>query len=588
MEKRSTIVRILALFNSRKREVVILLALIALTAIFNLAVPLISQRLLDTLVSYFKGTKVSPLHILALSVMGILFATILARVAKSIYDYRLYKVTTEIEDEVKFTAYDKYLHLHALFHHGASSGQMIGRIERGATGIFNIIYDIIGHNFAEPLITFLGAISLLLYKNWIMAAAVFIPFPVFILAIRKYSSRIYDVEQKASEAYENVSREEYDVAGNIHTVKKFAQEQVETAKQIKLQKIARLIDYSGERLWAIMDNLQTLIGTVGRISVIILGGLLVLSNRASIGEYVLYISLHSMAYGPLERLSYVFPRLRRNIARSERLFMVLDEPIKILDKENALVLPLFSQEIIYENVGFKYAEKDNWALRGASVKVAAGQTVALVGRSGSGKTTFINLLLRSFDPQEGRVLIDGHDIREVTQKSLRDQIAVVPQEVDLFSRTIKENIAYGHEDASQEEIENAAKSALAHDFISKMEYGYDTVVGERGIKLSGGERQRVGIARAVLRDPRILILDEATSHLDSESEKIIQKATAELAKNKTSFIIAHRLSTILHADMIIVFSRGAIEAIGQHRELMKTSPTYEKLYSLQFGQSTQK
>ena len=194
------------------------------------------------------------------------------------------------------------------------------------------------------------------------------------------------------------------------------------------------------------------------------------------------------------------------------------------------------------------------------------------------------MLLRSYDPQQGSILIDGVDIKKVTQASLRSQIAVVPQEVDLFSRTVAANIAYGHEEMTRAQIENAARTALAHDFILRLDKGYETVVGERGIKLSGGERQRVGIARAVLRDPRILILDEATSHLDTESERFIARATNNLIKNRTSFIIAHRLSTVIHADKILVFSKSGIEAVGTHAELLKSSPTYARLHDLQFNE----
>jgi len=222
------------------------------------------------------------------------------------------------------------------------------------------------------------------------------------------------------------------------------------------------------------------------------------------------------------------------------------------------------------------------AVRDLDVEIPAQKTVALVGRSGSGKTTFINLLLRSYDPTEGEILIDGHNLRDIKRKSLLEQIAVVPQEVDLFSRSIADNIAYGQTDISRDFVIKAAQTALAHDFIMKTENGYDTVVGERGMKLSGGERQRVGIARAVLRDPKILILDEATSHLDTESERLISQATDALIKNRTTIIIAHRLSTVLNADMILVFNDGRIEARGRHEELLETSPTYQKLYSLQF------
>jgi ABC-type multidrug transport system fused ATPase/permease subunit len=218
-----------------------------------------------------------------------------------------------------------------------------------------------------------------------------------------------------------------------------------------------------------------------------------------------------------------------------------------------------------------------------SAKIPAKSIVALVGRSGSGKTTFINLLLRSFDVDEGAILIDGTNIRDATQESLRRQIAVVPQEVDLFSRSIAENIAYGTEDARRENIIEAAKSALAHDFIMKTEKEYETIVGERGIKLSGGERQRVGIARAIFKNPRILILDEATSHLDTESERLIQAATENLMRDRTTIIIAHRLSTIMRADKILVFAKGELEAEGTHKELLTKSPTYRRLHEMQFS-----
>ena len=291
-----------------------------------------------------------------------------------------------------------------------------------------------------------------------------------------------------------------------------------------------------------------------------------------------------MAYQPLANIGSLFTRMRRNMTRVERLFAVLDEPLHVTNAPNASILPLLQKQIEFKNVSFSYNNDAQYALKDINLIIPAGMTYALVGRSGSGKTTFINLLLRSYDPLKGNILIDGFNIRAVTQESLRSQIAVVPQEVDLFSRTVAENIAYGRGNIFKEQIENAAKTALAHDFILKLENGYNTVVGERGIKLSGGERQRIGIARAILRDPKILILDEATSHLDTESEQIITHATDALIKNRTSLIIAHRLSTVIHADKIIVFDKGVIEAIGTHAELLYTSATYNRLHSLQFAE----
>lgn len=345
---------------------------------------------------------------------------------------------------------------------------------------------------------------------------------------------------------------------------------------------ARLTQYGAERLWSILENIQTLFATLGRIAVILLGGYLVLKGTSTVGEFVLFVSLQNMVYSPLAQLSAVFPRLRRNTARAERLFEIIDEPISVADKLDAKILPPLERSIAFRDVSFRYGQVHQWAVQNINIEIPVRATVALVGRSGSGKTTFINLLLRSYDPTEGDIMIDGQNLKDAKRESLLKQVAVVPQEVDLFSRSILGNIAYGKPEVDREAVIQAAKTALAHDFIMKTESGYDTIVGERGMKLSGGERQRVGIARAVLRDPKILILDEATSHLDTESERLISQATDALVKNRTTIIIAHRLSTVLNADMILVFNDGKIEASGKHNELLKTSATYQNLYSLQF------
>jgi len=576
--------RILKLLRSRQREVGFLMFLIVVASLFDIAVPFISQKLIDTLIQFFKNGGGAPIQILVISAVGILLATVLNGILKSTYDFKLFKTVTQFEDDLKHKAFEKYLRLHALFHHGSSSGQIIGRIDRGATALYVIVHDIFGQNLFPPLTIFLGVLVSLIFKNAWIALAVFIPLPIYILFTQHLTKKIYEIEKQANEEFEAVSKEAYDVAGNVLTVKKFSQESPETKHQVELQKKARETQYSAEQLWGILESIQTFIATLGRIAVILLAGFFVINKTSTIGEFVLYITLQNMAYGPISQLSVIFPRLRRNISRAERLFGILDEPVKVVDAPNAITLPPLGKKIVFRNVSFRYGSTRSWALRNVDLTIPAKTTVALVGRSGSGKTTFINLLLRSFDPDEGEIFIDGHDLREVIQDSLRTQIAVVPQEVDLFSRTIAQNIAYGRPEIPQNRIVEAAKIALAHDFIVKAEHGYDTVVGERGIKLSGGERQRIGIARAILRDPQILILDEATSHLDTESERLIQKATSALIKNRTSFIIAHRLSTVLHADLILVFKNAEIEAAGKHEKLLKISPTYQKLYSLQFNE----
>ncbi len=562
--------------------------IITVSQVISIIVPFISKTLIDVLTAYIKvsGTAgvTPPWSVLLYCTLGILIATLISSGLQSVYQYYLFEMTTKVEDEVRGLAFEKYLKLQSLFHHGSSSGQIIGRIERGGVSFYTTINDIIGQNLIPPLIIFIGSFAALLYENPWIALAVLVPFPIYLLATRRVANKIYTIEQKANDAFENVSKEMYDVAGNVLTVKKFSQEDAEKHNQDKLMHGAREIQYGGERLWGQIENIQTAIATLGRVAVLALSAWFVLNGSATIGQFVLFVTLQNMAYQPLTQLSSLFTRIRRNTTRIDRLFAILDEPLHVVDASNAIELPLLGKQIEFKDVSFSYRNDGQHALKDLNVIIPAGTTCALVGRSGSGKTTFINLLLRSYDPQQGVVMIDGVDIRTVTQSSLRAQIAVVPQEVDLFSRTVIDNIAYGRKNVTELQIENAAHTALAHDFILKLEDGYKTVVGERGIKLSGGERQRIGIARAVLRDPRILILDEATSHLDTESEQLITKATDALVKNRTSLIIAHRLSTVIHADKIIVFNSGTIEATGTHAELLRSSPTYAKLHSLQFAE----
>lgn len=581
-KKQGTFWRIASFFKDRKKTVLFLLVLIIISQTANIIVPFISKNLIDTLTNFIKHGGPAPIVTLLWCTGGILVASLISSIIESFYYYRLFLLTTSVEDHVRKLALEKYLSLHALFHHGSSSGQIIGRIDRGGVSFYTTTNDIIGQNLVPPLITFVCAFAALLYQNVWIALAVLVPFPIYLLATRKIATRIYHIEQQSNDAFESISKEMYDIAGNVHTVKKFSQEEAETANHEHLLKSAREIQYGAELLWGKIESIQSAIAIIGRIVVLGLSAWFVINGTATIGQFVLFVTLQNMAYQPLKTLSSLFTRIRRNFTRIERMLAILDEKVNVTDKKDATTLPPLGEKIEFRNVSFSYRSNDEYALKNINVTIPAGKRVALVGRSGGGKTTFINMIMRSYDPQEGGIYFDGVDIRDVTQESLRNQIAIVPQEVDLFSRTVAENIAYGKKSYTQKDVENAAKTALAHDFILKLDDGYNTTVGERGIKLSGGERQRVGIARAVLRDPKLLILDEATSHLDTESERLITEATDALIKNRTSIIIAHRLSTVIHADKILVFNNGTIEAEGTHQELLKKSPTYIKLHDQQF------
>jgi subfamily B ATP-binding cassette protein MsbA len=312
------------------------------------------------------------------------------------------------------------------------------------------------------------------------------------------------------------------------------------------------------------------------------------AGRLTPGEFTSFVTALLLMYGPVKKLSRVNANLQQAVAASERIFEVLDKHTEVKEAPQARPLPPFRDAIEFRDVIFQYEDGHGRnTLRGVSFTVRAGQMVAIVGRSGAGKTTLVNLLPRFYDVTGGAILIDGTDIRDVTLRSLRDQIGIVTQDTVLFDDTIAGNIAYGVPGATREQIEASARAAHAHDFIAALPQGYDTRIGERGQRLSGGQRQRLAIARALLKNSPILVLDEATSALDSESERLVQDALITLMMNRTSFVIAHRLSTVRRADAIIVLERGRIAEIGRHDELMaRPNGVYARLHQLQLIETT--
>jgi len=364
-------------------------------------------------------------------------------------------------------------------------------------------------------------------------------------------------------------------------VKAFAQEPAEIAR-FDCQN-DRWFDLSAEaaRLQALNVPLIDLIASIGTVFIIWYGGNLVIHGQLTLGELVAFSAYLGQLVQPVRRLGMIIPALAMAAAAGERIFEILDAPSEVKDAPDAVPLPPLQGRVRFDNVSFSYFGRHS-VLSGLSFEVLPGQIVALLGATGSGKSTIINLIPRFYDPTGGCITLDGYDLRRVTLNSLRDQIGIVLQETTLFAASVRDNIAFGSPGATQAEIASAAQAAQAHDFILAMPQGYDTPVGERGVTLSGGQKQRIAIARALLKDPRVLILDDATSSVDTETERLIQLALEQLMQGRTSFVIAQRLSTVRAADLILVLDRGRIAASGSHQELLRTSGLYAEIYDRQF------
>ena len=557
-----------------------LLVLILIAAGLDIVVPFLTREVIDNVVAALRSATGGSVRTLVLAGVAIFAATATTRLLRSFYNYRLYRTAAQCEDEIKNAAFAHFLSLDTEYHSKVNTGEIVGALDRGGTAIFVVLYEVLGQNLVPPLLVAIGVLTSLALKNPLIATIVLLPLPAYLIIVGHLKHRMHKIEVQVTRAFETVTSESYDIASNVRVVKKFSQEREEALTQRQLLHKARDKQFRGERMWAVIENIQTLIATAGRVGVIAVGGYLVLKHRCTIGDYVLFIALQDMVYGPISQLSIILPKLHRNLSRAERLFEILEQPRKVLDAPNAHALRGTEHSIEFRNVSFTYPGAHRPALQNITFTVPAGAMVALIGPSGSGKSTLMHLLQRLYDPQEGSVSIDGMDIRQMQQSSLREHIAVIPQEIELFSRTVAQNIGYGLESVGLAQLEHAARMAQAHGFIEECDQAYGTPVGERGMRLSGGERQRIGIARAIVHDPKILILDEATSHLDNESERLIQLAFEDLMPGRTSFVIAHRLSTVRKADMVVVFSDGEIEAIGTHDELWRSSPTYQKLYGL--------
>jgi ABC-type multidrug transport system fused ATPase/permease subunit len=478
-----------------------------------------------------------------------------------------------------------YQHLQRLslsFYEQTSTGELMSRV----TNDVNALESFVTHGVAlttVDLLRLLGACVILIVLNWKLALWMLAPIPLIVVGLRIFNQKVRPIYRQARDRLGDINAGLQDNLTGIRVIKAFVQETSELEEFRQASDRYRQERVRSIRMWSTVFPMLRFLALLGSALVLGFGAQMTVLGELTVGTLVAFLSYSTSFYEPLRRLTEVDNIFQQAIAAGERIFELLDQTPNIRSEPDATVLEQIEGRVAFEHVNFRYEdeEEEGHVLRDVTFDMEPGEVVALVGPSGAGKTSIARLLCRYYDPNDGRVLVDGHDLREVDLHSLRQHVAVVLQDTFLFNTTVRDNLRYGNPDATQAELEAAAEAAYAHEFISQLPEGYDTAIGERGVKLSGGQKQRLALARAIVTDPRILILDEATSSVDAEAEYLIQKALDEVMKGRTSLVIAHRLSTIRNADKIIALEDGRIREVGDHDELLAKDGLYSHLYRRQ-------
>lgn len=460
------------------------------------------------------------------------------------------------------------------------TGEIMSRTINDIASIQNAVM-IAATEIIPQMLTLAGVMGYLLYLNWRLTLLALLTAPVFVFAISKFGEEMRHIGRNVQSKIADISALLQETISGARVVKSFTMEKAETERF----RIESENSFGWTMKEAQIDTTQKpIMGFLQVLAVVLViwfGCMEVIAGRLAPTDLIAFFAGAFLLIDPVIVISKINTTIQRALSSAERVFEIMDMEPEVKEPENPVELGRLKGSVEFRDVSFSYKDGDH-VLENVSFKSVPGETVAIVGPSGAGKTTFVNLILRFYDPVKGSVLVDGTDLKKVSFQSLRGQMGIVPQETILFSGSVEDNIKYGKPDASKEEVIGAAKLANAHDFITELSGGYATEVGERGSQLSGGQKQRIAIARALLRDPAVLIFDEATSSLDTESERLIQDAMDKLVKGRTTFIIAHRLSTVQNASRIIVLKDGRIEEQGTHDQLMQKNGTYKRLYDLQF------
>ena len=546
-----------------------------------LLMPLILKYVIDNIINaghLSDSEKISHLFWL----MGISFVVflVLRPPIEYIRQYLAQWVGNTILYDIRDKLFDHLQKLSLKFYSKTKTGEIISRVIHDVeqtktfviTGLMNVWLD---------LVTILIAIIIMLTMDvWLTIVAIIL-FPLYGFSVKYFFGRLRRLTRERSQALAEVQGHLHERVQGMPVTRSFALEdyeqgQFDTRNENFLKKALRHTILNA-KTFAVTNTITDL----APLLVIAFAGYQVINGNLTMGTMVAFVGYMERVYSPLRRLINSSTTLVQSMASIDRVFELLNEKHDIVDKDNAIDLQHVNGEVVIEDASFQYDEEEDYVLKHVNLHVEKGETIALVGMSGGGKSTLISLIPRFYDVNSGAIKVDGHDIRDVKARSLRNNIGMVLQDNLLFSESIAMNIRMGNPEATDEQVITAAKAANAHDFIANLPYGYDTLVGERGVKLSGGQKQRIAIARVFLKNPPILIFDEATSALDLESEHTIQEALEKLASDRTTFIVAHRLATITHADRIVVIEHGEIQEIGTHEELMRLQGSYYDLYQVQ-------
>lgn len=570
--------RLLQYMRPYLKELILAVICIVIAAGCNLYLPWIIKDMIDKVLTN------KDMMMLNMICIGIVVVFLVRGVFFFGQSYLVSYIGQKVIIDVREVMFRKFQRMPMAYFDRHQTGETMSFITNDVAAIQSALVDQLIEMVTEGSIL-IGSIVMMLYLDWKLTLLTLVVIPVVGQAMKIFGRKIKRNGTVIQERMADITSLLQESISSIRVVKSFVREKYEIERFSKQNQLNFQAAMKNVQLNSMLTPTVEFLAAISVTFIVWFGGYEVLNDEMTAGALVAFLTYAVNLANPVKRLSRVYGNLQRAMAAVDRVFAVIDLKETITDKPDAKALPETKGEVSISNVTFEY-KKGVPALSDISLEVKPGQMIAFVGPSGAGKSTIANLIPRFYEVTSGKIAIDGHDIRDVTLASLREQIGIVPQETMLFSTTVRENIRYGRLDATDEEVEAAAKAANADSFIKELPQGYDTSIGERGLNLSGGQRQRMAIARAILKNPRILILDEATSALDTESEKIVQAALDKLMIGRTSFVIAHRLSTIFNADQIYVIDNGHVKEHGTHEELLRNNGLYSHLYNIQFNKKS--